>query len=135
MVFAVLLLISVTASLIEKRHGYNPISRIVDILLMTIETALGCIIMYLLLFSHQVATSWNWLIIVFSPFPLIAWMLWRRRPRFYNVYLLFTAVLLIYCLGTPLIPQMQYASMPLLLLSFAVRTATRWMTDKKTKST
>ena len=44
---------------------------------------------------------------------------------FNYVHMLFTVVLLLYLVLTPVIPQMQYAGMPLLLSAFALRTLYR----------
>jgi hypothetical protein len=122
LLFALLLVLAIVVTVVEWRKGYGWWSRCIDVVLMTIETTLGLIIAFMLVFSHQVATSWNWLIIVFSPLPLLLWLLLRKRAIHRRLYFLYTLVLITYCVLTPLIPQMQYASMPLLLLAMAVRT-------------
>lgn len=132
-IFIALLALALVASATEFFRGYTILSRVVDVVLMTIETLLGLIVSYMLIFSHQVATSWNWLIIVLSPVPLLLWILWRGKQKFHRVYLVFTIVLLVFILGIPLIPQMQYAAMPALLAAFAVRTMTRWLLDRRPK--
>lgn len=127
--FIALLILSLIATIIEFMCHYNLFCRIVDITLMLIETFIGIVILYMLTISNQVATSWNWLIIVFSPFPFLAWLLCRKSHNFYKVYIIFTTILLFYCISAPIIPQMQYASLPILLLAFSLRTVSRWLID------
>ena len=122
LLFVIMIIISVAISLLEFKIGYNFISRVWDVILMFIETSVGLFLSYLLIFSHQVATSWNWLIIVFSPLPLFVWTLLRNSKLLWKVYLLFSVVLTFYILLTCLIPQMQYGFLSLLLIVFDVRT-------------
>ena len=130
LIFVILLIISLIVSCIEKFKGYNIASKLTDIIFMAIETLLGFVVSYMLIFSNQVATSWNWLIIVFSPLPVIIWLLWHKHPKFNKIYLLYTFVLLTYCICTPMIPQMQYASLQILLLAFSIRTVTQWIVNR-----
>lgn len=130
-VLLVLLLLTLAVTLVEWRRGNTWAGRAVDVVLMTIETALGMLVSYMLLFSHQVATSWNWLAIVLSPVPLLCWMLLRQRHVYRYVLMLFTAVLVLYVVLTPVIPQMQYGGMSLLLSAFAIRIGKVLLTNNR----
>ncbi len=125
--FFVLLVFTLVISIIDYFKGPNIISNIWDFILMTIETVLGVIILYMLLFSNQVATSWNWLFIVFSPIPFILWLIFHKCQKFYNVYPLYAIISLSFCIFKPFIPQMQYGSLPLLLLCFSIRCVFLWL--------
>lgn len=48
-----------------------------DCLLLIIQTAIGALTVYLVLFSNLVCTNWSWLIIPFNPLPLLLWK-WRE---------------------------------------------------------
>ncbi len=66
-------------------------SSIMDYILLSVQTFLGLITIYLVFFSNLVCTEWNWLIIPFNPLPLIFWK-WRR-----NWALPYAIVLLVWC--------------------------------------
>ena len=48
-----------------------------DYFLLVLQTILGLVTVYLVLFSDLVCTEWSWLIIPFNPMPLIFWK-WRQ---------------------------------------------------------
>jgi hypothetical protein len=45
--------------------------------MLAIQTAIGLLMTYLIVFSDLCCTSWNWLLIPFNIFPALAWY-WRR---------------------------------------------------------
>lgn len=49
-----------------------------DIPLLVMQTALGVISVYLVVFSSLPCTQWSWLLIPFNPLPLMLWK-WRRK--------------------------------------------------------
>ena len=49
----------------------------VDWWMLAVQTALGGVLVYLMYFSNLCCTSWNWLLIPFSPWPIIFWR-WRK---------------------------------------------------------
>ena len=53
-------------------------SRVMDYLLLAVQTILGLITIYLVFFSTLPCTEWSWLIIPFNPLPLIFWK-WRQK--------------------------------------------------------
>ena len=48
-----------------------------DWLMLAVQTIVGCFMTYLICFSDLCCTDWNWLIIPFSPLPLLFWH-WRK---------------------------------------------------------
>lgn len=64
----------------------------VDYSLLTLYTAIGAVMTYLILFSNLPCTDWNWLIIPFNILPAI-FLYWRRYWA-----LPYAAILLIWCL-------------------------------------
>jgi hypothetical protein len=51
---------------------------VMDYFLLVLQTILGLMTVYLVLFSDLVCTEWSWLIIPFNPLPLIFWK-WRQK--------------------------------------------------------
>ena len=130
LLFSVFLFLSAIISFFDFKIGYSIVSKVYDSILMIIETLVGLFISYLLIFSHQIATSWNWLIVVFSLMPLIIWTCLHKSKFIWKVYLLFSFVLTFYILLTPLIPQMQYGYLYLLLIAIDMRTLTNMFITK-----
>lgn len=81
-------------SIPAKRHWFTPllVSLIIlaltiicaftkihfmDYVLLSIQTVIGIVTIYLVFFSSLVCTEWSWLIIPFNPLPLIFWN-WRK---------------------------------------------------------
>ena len=129
--FIILIILSVIVSIMDFKIGYNVLSRVLDVTFMIIETIVGLFLSYLLLFSQQEATSWNWLIIVFSPVPLIIWACLQKKKMKWKAYLLFSVVLTCYILLTPMIPQMQYGYLCLFLIAVDIRTLANLFLEKK----
>ena len=130
-VLILLLVISIVSAIVDSKIGYTILGRVVDVLYMTIESAIGMFLTFLLLFSHQVATSWNWLIFVFSPVPLVLWLCLRRNNMFMShVYALFGIILAIFVIFAPFIPQMRYGHLWILMLAFAIRVYINWKITK-----
>lgn len=128
--FCILFLLTLFTSVIDFFKTSKVVSIIciiIDSILMMVETLLGIIISYMLLFSNQVATSWNWLIVVFSPIPIILWILFHKHPKFSKLYPLYVVTLFSFLILTPLIPQLQYGYVYLLLLSLFVRCLVLWI--------
>lgn len=123
-VMTALLLLAVAVSAVEYKKGYNTACRITDTLLFSVEFAVGLLITYLLVFSKQMATEWNWLVVVFNPLPLLMWIFLRKKRIMRNVYRLFTIVLVAYGLCTPFSPQLLFSQLYILIAAFAVRTFT-----------
>lgn len=99
-----------------------------DALLLAVQTAIGLVIVALLLCSTLSSTSgWNSNLVVFNPIPLLVWLyLWRRRPsaavrcRVFALYTVVLAGFLVYMYAESrffLFPQY------LLVATFGVRCA------------
>lgn len=71
-----------------------------DYVLLGIQTALGTITAYLILFSSLVCTEWSWLIIPFNPLPLVLWK-WRRKW-----YLPYAVIILVWAAAMILWPHL-----------------------------
>ena len=123
MVLWTLFVLAVLASLAQWKWGYNIFTRCVDIVFFTIQTLLGLWIADLIFISNQVATDWNWLIVVFNPLPIVLWTVFRKRPATRYLYMLFTIVAIIYAASKPWNPQLIFSHLYILVLAMALRTA------------
>lgn len=124
MMFGLLCLLAVAATITECKSGYTLFSRSIDVCLMAIQTVVGIGLLYMLLFSQQVGTSWNWLIIPFNPLPFVVWLSLRKRKALYRkCCLAMAAALLVFMLCYPIVPQLHYNSLMLLCAAFLVRMA------------
>ena len=103
--FAALLLLVLIVTWLELRKGWRKVPRAVDALLLTAQTLLGCLLVYTTFVSCLFGTHWNWYLIPFNPLPAIIWLLWHRKPSFYNVYWLYAAVLVVFLLLWPVSVQ------------------------------
>lgn len=74
--FVTPLIVSIVVLLMAFANSFMHISG-VDIVLLTLQSLLGVMLAYLVVFSSLPATDWNWLIVPFNPLPLIFWK-WRR---------------------------------------------------------
>lgn len=105
-VFGALLLIVVLITLAQLRWKLRWLPRMLDIVLMTLVTIAGLLLIYTSFVSGLFGKHWNWYLIPFNPLPLIIWLIWRKRKGFYKVYLLYTVVLVLFILATPLSEQL-----------------------------
>lgn len=85
MVLAILLLVLAAVNVFWVRPYF-------DWLLLILQTIIGCIMVYLIVFSNLCCTSWNWLIIPFNPLPAICWK-WRKYWA-----LPYASILMLWCL-------------------------------------
>ena len=105
-VFGFLLIFTILITLAQLKWKIKWAPRVLDFLLMTIVTLAGLMLIYTSFVSGLFGKHWNWYLIPFNPLPLIIWLLWRKRKGFYKVYLLYTVVLVLFILATPLSQQL-----------------------------
>ena len=122
MVFVGLIVLALIITFVDYKKGYNILSRIFDVSLFALQIIIGLFVTYLVVFSKQIATDWNWLIIVFNPLPILIWIMMRRKQTMKRAYILFAVVLLLYSLSTPFSPQLLHSHLYLLLITFTIRT-------------
>lgn len=84
--------------------------------MLAVQSALGLLNVYLVLFSSLCATEWSWLLIPFNPLPLILWK-WRRIWE-----LPFAAVITVWTLAMTMTTT-QLTDPALIILALAVATA------------
>ena len=104
--FGTLLLLTALITLAQLRWKLRWLPSVLDIVLMTLVTIVGIVLLYTSFVSGLFGKHWNWYLIPFNPLPLVIWLLWHKRTGFYKVYLLYTVVLVIFILATPLSEQL-----------------------------
>lgn len=101
MCLLVLVIVLSIAELFDKK--VQALGMALDVLLMTIQTFIGLVLVALLVCSTLPTTAgWNWNIIVFNPLPLLVWLVWKwkapqakQRMWVYAVYTLVTLLFFI----------------------------------------
>ena len=97
-----------------------------DVLLFGAQGLGGCLIAALFFFSVHPAVGSNWLVIVFNPLPLLMkyWMISSRRLCQTNwLWRANLAVLLVFVIAIPVIPQSFNPAMIPLVLTLLLRSA------------
>lgn len=126
-VFTILLIVVIGATIGEWRRGWFWSGRIVDITILIIHTLISAFLMWLVLFSVQDGTSWNWYLPVFNLLPLLLWSVFRSWRRWIcGIYFLVVLATLVL---TPFIPQLDLPH-ALLIACVGVRLIPRIITTK-----
>lgn len=95
-----ILLIAVTIG--EQQKGWKRLPHLVDTVLLCLYALTGLTLTWLVLFSQQEGTSWNWYLPAFNPLPLVLWLIpgWRKGIVWCMLIILLASIL-----STPFIPQ------------------------------
>ncbi|MBQ4391651.1 MAG: DUF4105 domain-containing protein [Prevotella sp.] len=117
-VFTLLLLLVCLITLAQLFMGWRVLPFVTDMILLALHTVVGLLLLWLVLFSEQEGTSWNWYLLAFNPIPLL---LWFAVPRWRKWTLLCAIALMVLTLVfTPFIPQLDLPH-ALLICCLAVR--------------
>lgn len=111
------LLFSLVSLLFVGKASDTPrmVSKVFDYVLLIIQTLLGAVVTYTVLFSSLPCTDWNWLIIPFNILPVLAWP-WRKYWA-----LPYLVMIVLWCIGMLCAPHRLVESAHILLaLAFAV---------------
>lgn len=133
-VFGVLLVIAIFVSLLQYFRCGNKVVLTFDVVLFIFQLLLAALLVATSCFGSIVGAHWNWYLIAFNPLPLIIWLLWRKRKGFYNVYLFYTVVLVLFILATPLSEQLDLPHQ-LITATLAVRCLFNYYDGKRNAAT
>ncbi len=133
-VFGGLLIIAIIISLLQYFHIGKKLVRLFDIGLFVFQLLLSALLIATSCYGSIVGTHWNWYLVPFNPLPLIIWLIWRKRKEFYKVYLLYTVVLVLFILATPLSEQLDLPHQ-LIIATLAVRCLFNYINGKKNADT
>lgn len=133
LVFGILLILVVVLSAAQLFWGMNRPAKVFDALLLILQTAIGLLLLYTSLAANLFGAQWNWYLIPFNPLPALLWFVGHRHPSFWKIYGVYTIILVIFILATPLSSQLDLPHQ-LLTSVLAVRTLTLYLIGKRKKN-
>ncbi len=119
---AILLAVTVVITALEWKFRLKMLGRITDTVLLSAQTVVGLMLLYLSTVAGLFGPHWNWYLIVFNPIPAIVWLIWRNKVNKRWLYSFYTVVLLIFVSLTPFSSQLDIEHQ-LITLALAVRCA------------
>jgi len=131
-VLGALLLIVLFITLGEWKWGWHRAALFTDVLLLGAQTLLGAILLYTSTASNICGTGWNWYLIPLNPLPLTIWVFGHKKQGFGRVYAIYTMVLLVFLLMTPLSSQIDF-SHQLITAILALRCLSQYLNYRKTE--
>ncbi len=134
LVFGALLAIAIVISVLQYYRRVNKIARAFDVGLFVFQLLLAMLLVTACCVGSIVGTHWNWYLIPFNPLPLIIWLLWHKRKKFYKVYLFYTVVLVLFIFATPLSEQLDLPHQ-LITATLAVRCFYNYYDGKRQAAT
>lgn len=108
MVFGALLIFIIIITIGEWCLGWKRLPRMVDIVLLVVQTILGVLLLYFSLYSNLFGSRWNWYLIPLCPLPAIVYFLFHKHKDYYKVYLFYTVILALFIVATPLSSQLDF---------------------------
>ncbi len=129
-VFGCLFLLVLIITVLEWKPGLKRPARITDAVLLAVQTLVGLLLIYMSCVASLFGTHWNWYLIPFNPLPALIWLIGRRRAHFGKVYLLYTVVLVLFILATPLSSQLDWEHQ-LVTATLALRTASCYLAYRR----
>ena len=102
--FGCLLVLAVLITLLQHTCKLSFIPHAFDVLLLSGQTALGLLLLFVTFYSELFGSSWNWYLIVFNPIPALLWLCCRKRFWYRHVWGVYAMVLVFFLLATPLLP-------------------------------
>lgn len=130
LIFSIFFVIVAILTIFEWFGKSKRVNRVMDVILLVLQTIAGIIILYTSFVSGLFGKHWNWYLIPFNPLPLIIWLLWHKRKEFYKVYLLYAAVLVLFIIATPLSEQLDLPHQ-LITATLAVRCCYNYYDGKR----
>ncbi len=132
--FGGLLALALLVTIMQHICKATKLSRVFDILLFALQVAVALFLLTTSCVGSIVGKHWNWYLIPLNPLPLIIWLIWRKRKGFYKVYLLYTVVLVLFILATPLSEQLDLPHQ-LITATLAVRCLYNYYEGRRRQAT
>ena len=120
-VFASLLVLVLLITLAELLLHWERLPKWLDILLLTVQTLVGCFLLYISFVSNILGAHWNWLLLLFNPLPFLLWLLFHKKKNFYRIYLFYAAVLALIVVGGSFVSCQFLLANRLIAATLAVR--------------
>lgn len=132
--FSLLLAIVIIITFGEWIGDWKRASCLTDFILLTIQSLTGLLLTYTSLVSNLFAARWNWYLIPCNFIPLLILLIWGKSRSFGNVYLIYTIILIVFILATPLSSQLDIDHQ-LVVAMFTVRTMSKYLQFRKFQKT
>ena len=129
-VFSLLLILVILVTAAERLLHWSKPAQVMDILLLTGQTIIGIILLYMSVAANLFGTHLNWYLIPFNPIPVILWVLFHRNKSLGTIYLIYTIILLTFIMLTPFLSQLDIPHQ-LIVASFVVRTTSHYLQNKE----
>ena len=122
LVFGILFIITFVITILELLHikTTHIFGCIIDVLLLVFQFITGVVLLYMSAFSGIFGLHWNWYLVVFNPIPLLIWIFFHKKPDFYKIYFVYSVLLILFILATPLSEQLDLPHQ-LVTSAFALR--------------
>lgn len=126
LVFGFLLLLTCFLTYAEWRWQWIKPARCFDSMLLTIQSLIGLVLLYITFVSELLGCHFNWYLIPFNPLPLILWLCLRKQKNYSRVYLLYTVVLVAFIALTPFLSQLDVPHQ-MITMVLAVRCGSKYI--------
>lgn len=128
-VFGFLLLLTCFLTYAEWRWQWFKSARCFDSMLLTIQSLIGLVLLYITFVSELLGSHFNWYLIPFNPLPLILWLCLRKQKNYGRVYLLYTVVLVAFIALTPFLSQLDVPHQ-MITMVLAVRCGSKYVDNR-----
>ena len=130
LVFGLLLLFTILLTIGEWVWKWKKLPQAFDALLLTAQTLLGILLLFVTVYSELFGSTWNWYLVVFNPIPLLMWLLFRKRKFYSKIWLFYIVVLVVFLAATPF---MSVLDMPhqMITASMLVRCINKYRLNRK----
>ena len=125
-VFGALLLFIILLTIGEWWLGWKKLPRIVDTILLILQTIFGLLLLYFSLVSNMFGISWNWYLIPLCPLPAILYLVFHKRKGYYKVFLFYAVILALFVAVTPLSSQLDFDHQ-LITVTFLIRCLSKFL--------
>ena len=129
MLFGTILLLTLILTIAEHFGHCLRAVRILDILLYAFQVFSGILLLYTSYVANLFGSHWNWYLIPTCLIPIILWLTCRKNSWHRYLYLVYTAILVLFILATPLSSQLDLPHQ-LITATFATRTLANFFTHE-----
>ncbi len=129
MLFGTILLLTIILTIAEHFGHCLRTVKILDILLYAFQVSSGILLLYTSYVANLFGSHWNWYLIPTCLIPIILWLTCRKNSWHRYLYLVYTAILVLFILATPLSSQLDLPHQ-LITATFATRTLANFFTHE-----
>ena len=132
-VFGVLLILAILITVAEHIFKLTFVPRTFDAILLLWQTFLGLLLLFVTFYSELFGSTWNWYLIVYNPIPALLWLCCRKRSWYRYVWIMYTIILILFLLATPLLPVLD-APHQFITATMLIRCVNQFFINHKQKS-